>query len=77
MGLMLTSSELFPVGSRLLLWLEMPEMSSRIRVIGRVIWVAQEPFQERYRHGFQFEALSKEVLKQLRALIALRSGQGA
>lgn len=73
MGLMFTAYELFPVGSRLLLWLDVAEIEERIRVVGRVIWVAQEAHQERYRHGFQFEEIGLPARQQLRTLVDRRA----
>ncbi|MEA1052252.1 PilZ domain-containing protein [Lamprobacter modestohalophilus] len=71
-GLALTSAELFAVGTRLLMDLEPEQAAAPIRLIGRVIWVAQEGLQQRYRLGVTFEDLGAEARIELQRLVAKR-----
>lgn len=71
-GLMLKSPELFPVRSRLLLWIDVAEVGEPIRIVGRVIWVARDDRQERFRMGVQFETPSNLARAQLQQLVAKR-----
>lgn len=71
-GLMLTSPELFPVRSRLLLWIDVAEVSAPIQVVGQVMWVAREDLQERYRLGIRFDEPSALARAQLRELVLKR-----
>jgi Tfp pilus assembly protein PilZ len=71
-GLMLSSPELFPVKGRLLLSIDVAEVSAPIQVVGRVVWVAREGLQDRYRIGVQFEEPSALARAQLRELVLKR-----
>ncbi|MBK5940229.1 PilZ domain-containing protein [Halochromatium roseum] len=72
-GLMLSSPELFPVRSRLLLVISPAEVSEPIRVVGRVIWTAREDFQERYQLGVHLEQASDLARVQLQQLVVKRA----
>ncbi|MEA3638882.1 MAG: PilZ domain-containing protein [Lamprobacter sp.] len=71
-GVMLSSPELFPVHSRLLIWISVCEVSEPIAVVGRVIWVSREDIQERYQLGVEFEERSGLARAQLQQLVAQR-----
>lgn len=71
-GLMLNSPELFPVHSRLLLSIDVAEVSAPIQVVGQVMWVAREDLQERYRLGIRFDEPSALARAQLRELVLKR-----
>lgn len=76
-GVMLSSPELFPVDARLLLSIDVAEVSAPIRIVGRVRWVAREDIQERYQLGVQFEEPTDLARAQLQQLVAKRGGSGA
>ncbi|WP_200238924.1 PilZ domain-containing protein [Lamprobacter modestohalophilus] len=76
-GSMLSSPELFPVHSRLLLVISPAEVSEPIRVVGRVIWVAREDLQERYQLGVHFEEASDLARVRLQQLVAKRARSAA
>lgn len=72
-GLALNAPEFFAIGARLFLDLEVMEVPAPIRLIGIVMWIRQDGYQDRYRIGVQFEEVSAEGRDQLRALVAARA----
>jgi Tfp pilus assembly protein PilZ len=72
-GLALSSPALFGVGRRLLMDLAVAEVAEPIRLVGRVIWVAKEGRQARYRIGVEFDELSEAARMQLKDLVQGRA----
>ncbi|MEA3640235.1 MAG: PilZ domain-containing protein [Lamprobacter sp.] len=70
-GLALTAPDMVGVGSTILMDFEVAT-ATIIRLIGRVVWVARAGYQERYRLGVEFEALSAEARAELRRLVRRR-----
>lgn len=71
-GLMLYSSEPYPLHSRLLMDIEPAAVSEPIRAIGEVVWVARADYQERYRLGVQLVELGEVAKERLRELVDIR-----
>lgn len=71
-GLALNAPVFFAIGSRLFLDLEVSEVAAPIRLIGKVMWVRQDGYQDRYRIGVEFEEVSDLARDQLRALVIAR-----
>ena len=68
-GVRLSSSELFPVESRLLLELDTELGEDPIRAHGRVVWVAQVPFQDQWQVGVAFFDVTESRRSRLRAIV--------
>ena len=71
-GLALNSPEFFAIGCRLLMDLEVKEVAAPIRLIGRVVWVRQDGYQDRHRIGVEFEEVSALAREQLQELVDAR-----
>ncbi|ESQ15880.1 MAG: PilZ domain-containing protein [Thiohalocapsa sp. PB-PSB1] len=72
-GMRMTSTEMFPVDSRLLLEIETDQAQPPIRVIGCVMWVAQAGYQDRWLSGVKFIEASDADHVRLQALVSIRS----
>ena len=68
-GLRLSSPELFPVKSRLLLDFVFKSPSASIRAVGEVAWVVQEPNQPRWSIGIAFSDVSGSGHARLRRIV--------
>jgi hypothetical protein len=71
-GARLASPEPLPVDSRVLLALEPERPDDPIRASGRVVWVAQAPYAERWHIGVAFDPMSKNTRAQLRRAVVRR-----
>lgn len=69
-GLRLSSPELFPVESRLLLTLDTETPSVPIRTVGIVVWVAQVQYQDHWNIGVAFSDVSGSGRARLRRIVA-------
>ncbi len=75
-GLRLTSPELFPVESRLLINIDTEIPADTVRTVGIVVWVAQVPHQDHWSIGVAFSDVSDSERAQLRRIVADRQAIG-
>lgn len=68
-GLRLSSPELFPVKSRLLLDIESEIPADTVRIVGIVVWVAQVPHQNQWHLGIAFSDVSDNGRARLRRIV--------
>ena len=68
-GLRLSSPELFPVKSRLLLDIESEIPADTVRIVGIVVWVAQVPHQNQWHLGIAFSDVSDSGRARLRRIV--------
>ena len=68
-GIRLSSPELFPVESRVLLDLDTPSLDDPIRVLGKVVWVEQVPYADQWRVGVEFSDVPKDMRSRLRRIV--------
>ena len=71
-GLRLSSPELFPVASRLLIDIDTGDSPNTVRAIGIVVWAAQVPHQDQWRIGVAFSDVSGGERARLRRIVADR-----
>ncbi|MBU4305497.1 MAG: PilZ domain-containing protein [Candidatus Omnitrophica bacterium] len=69
-GLQLSSFYFYPVHCKLLVELFVSQEAEPIKVVGRVVWVEQMPYQERYKVGIEFSDLNEESRVYLRQVIS-------
>jgi c-di-GMP-binding flagellar brake protein YcgR len=75
-GMRLSSSEFFPVKSRVRVDLETARPATPIQVIGRVVWVEQLPEVDHWRVGVEFSDLSDGARSRLHEIVAQRRAEG-
>jgi len=68
-GMRVSTSDIVPVGSRLLMSLDAEDAPVPIRAVGTVVWVAQAPYQDRWSVGVEFSELAEGDRMRLRSLI--------
>lgn len=68
-GARLSSSEFFPVESRVLLDLDLSDPANPVRVVGRVAWAEHLAHGERWQVGVEFTELTDDARWQLRDII--------
>ncbi|MCP4650168.1 MAG: PilZ domain-containing protein [PVC group bacterium] len=69
-GIQLSSFYFYPVKSKLLLEASLSAGAEPVKVMGKVVWVEQFPYQERFKLGVHFEDLSQEARFQFRDVVA-------
>jgi len=69
-GVRLSSPELFPAESHLLLDLQAPDTGEALCTIGRVVWAEQAPDSGRWQIGVVFSGLSATARSPLHRLVA-------
>jgi len=67
-GMRLSTVDIVPVGSRLLMALDAEDAPAPIRAVGTVVWVAQAPYQERWSVGVRFSELAESDRMRLQRL---------
>lgn len=74
-GARLAAPELLPLDSRVLLELEHERPDDPIRASGRVVWVEQVPYAERWHIVVTFDPMSKDTRAQLRCAVVRRQAR--
>jgi c-di-GMP-binding flagellar brake protein YcgR len=69
-GIQLSSFYFYPVHSRMAFDIFLSRDSEPVQGVGRVVWIEQLPFQERYKVGFEFSELNDDSLTHLQRVIA-------
>ncbi|MFH2137040.1 MAG: PilZ domain-containing protein [Candidatus Omnitrophota bacterium] len=65
-GIQLSSFYFYPVNSRIMLETALLKDAEPVTIVGKVVWIEQFPYQERYKVGVEFVDLSQEIQLQLR-----------
>ncbi|MCK4994926.1 MAG: PilZ domain-containing protein [Candidatus Omnitrophica bacterium] len=68
-GVQLSSFYFYPVNSKMILELFPMHEMEPIMTVGRVVWVEQVPYQERYNIGIEFSDLNDESRVHLRQIV--------
>jgi len=69
-GLQLSSFYFYPVNSRILMEVYLSGDSEPVKTVGKVVWVEQLPYQDRYKVGIEFSDLDEEGRGHLRQVIS-------
>jgi len=75
-GLRLSSPEVFPVQSRLLLEFDTEPPGGPIRAFGTVVWIAQVPFQDQWRVGVEFSDVTDGRRTRLQGIVRAQQAAG-
>jgi len=65
-GLQISSFYFYPVNFRMPVEVSMSPDRPPVQGVGRVVWVEQLPYQERYKVGIEFTELNEHSRRQLR-----------
>jgi len=68
-GMQISSFYFYPVHAKLMLELYLAIDSEPIITVGKVVWVEQVPYQDRYRVGIEFSGIEDENKTSLRHII--------
>lgn len=68
-GLQLSSFNFYPVNTRLVMEASLSNKSEPVAVVGRVVWIEQLPYQERFKMGVEFSEMSEDARMQFQNTI--------
>jgi len=68
-GIQLSSFYFYPVNSRMVLEIFPTQDMEPIMTVGRVVWVEQVPYQDRYKIGIEFSDMNDESRVYLKQII--------
>lgn len=68
-GMQVSSFYFYPIHCKMMVEVFTSEDKESIRGIGRIVWIEQLPYQERYKIGMEFFELSEDNKAQLRKTI--------
>ncbi len=72
-GLQLSSFHFYPVNSRMILDIFPLYDMEPIRSVGRVVWIEQVPYQERYKIGIEFSEMNDERRDHLKQIVSVEN----
>lgn len=68
-GIQLSSFYFYPVNSKMILEIFPVHDMEPILTVGKVVWVEQVPYQEKYKIGIEFSEMNAESRVQLKQII--------
>ncbi len=68
-GLKLSAFYFYPVNSRLIIQVFLSPKMEPVKAVGKVSWVEQVPYQDRYKIGVEFSDITEEGRYNLRNII--------
>ena len=68
-GIQLSSFYFYPVNSRMILEIFPAHDMEPIMTVGRVVWVEQIPYQEKYKIGIEFSDMNDESRVHLKQIV--------
>ena len=68
-GLRISSFYFYPVNSKVTLEVFMRQGTEPVKAVGKVVWVEQLPYQERYRVGLEFSDINEDGRAHLKEVI--------
>ena len=68
-GMQLSSFYFYPVNSKMILEIFPIHDMEPIITVGRVVWIEQVPYQERYKLGIEFSEMNDESREHLKQIV--------